>query len=470
MARLATTFRGRLALAMTALSAGVLAAASLAIYAGVRHTLRTNLDDALLAIARTEVASSIDAPGGQIHVHEEGPLPIALPGSSGYEKAAEILDADRRAVARTQNLGEGHGLRLDPNLFAHALDGAAAFGDSERLGATYRAIYYPLRDAAGRPLVAVVGIPTRPLAHALAAVMGALTFALVVGSIAAAYGAHRLASRLTRPLDAIADAADAVGEQSLHARIPQVSSDRELHRLTAILNAMLARLEAAFAAQRRFVADASHELRSPLSNLRGTIEVAFRRPRSADEYRQTLTSCLAEIARLSRLVQGLLTLSRADAGVMTVVRIPCDLAAVARDSVVAHTSRAESLGVRLRLEAPAPLPLDGDPDRLREVVDNLLDNSLRHAPRASEVVARAVAADGRLSLSVTDAGPGLSPEARSHVFERFYRADSGRDRASGGLGLGLSIAKAIAEAHGGQLTADSVPGAATTFALILPAS
>jgi two-component system OmpR family sensor kinase len=469
MARLATTFRGRLALAMTALSAGVLAAASVAIYASVRHTLRTNLDDALLAIVRAEVASSVDAPGGQVHVHEEGPLPIALPGSSGYEKAAEILDADRRVVARTQNLGDGRGLRLDSDLFAHALDGTPAFGDSERMGATYRAIYYPLRDVAGRPLVAVVGIPTRPLAHALAAVMGALTFALAVGSIAAAFGARRLAARLIRPLDAIADAADAVGEQSLHARIPQVASDRELGRLTAILNAMLARLEGAFAAQRRFVADASHELRSPLSNLRGTIEVALRRPRSPDEYRQTLTACLAEIARLARLVQGLLTLSRADAGVMTLARISCDLTAIARDSVVAHTSRAELLGVCLRLDAPASLPLDGDPDRLREVVDNLLDNGLRHAPRGSEIVVRAVADDGRLRVSVTDAGPGLSPETRSHVFERFYRADGGRDRASGGLGLGLSIAKAIAEAHGGQLTVDSVPGTATTFALILPA-
>lgn len=469
MALLATTFRGRLALAMTALSAGVLAAASVAIYAGVRHTLRANLDDALLAIVRAEVASALDAPGGQVHVHEEGPAPIELPEGSGYEKAAEILDAGGRVVARTRNLAEGRGLQLDPALFARALGGAPAFGDSERAGATHRAIYYPLRDLAGRPLVAVVAVPTRPLAHALTTMLGALALASVAGSAAAAYAAHRLAARLTRPLDAIAEAAHAVGEQSLDARIPEVSPDRELRQLTAILNAMLARLESAFAAQRRFVADASHELRSPLSNVRGTIEVALRRLRSPDEYRETLTSCLTEIERLGRLVQGLLTLSRADAGVMALLRMPCDLAAIARDSVAGHASRADNLGVRLCLDASAPLPLDGDPDRLREVVDNLLDNALRHAPRGSEVAVRASGVEGRLTVSVTDAGPGLSPEARSHVFERFYRADGARARASGGLGLGLSIAKAIAEAHRGQLTVDSVSGRATTFTLVLPA-
>jgi len=464
-----TTLRGRLALVMTALSVAVLAVASVVIYLGVRRTLRANLDEALLAMVRAEVASSLDGPGGKVHVHEEGPAAIRLPEAEGYEKLAQIRDAQGRVLAQTANLNGDATLVPDAALVAAALAGAARFGSAQRADVEQRAVYYPLHDGEQHPLVAIVAVSTGPLAHALDSVLGALAAALVGGGLLAAWASRGLARRLTRPLEAMAAAAHAIGEQSLHARLPAVSADRELCDLTDILNDMLARLEGAFVAQRRFVTDASHELRSPLSNVRGTLEVALRRPRTPEDYRATIATCLVEVERLARLVNGLLTLSRADAGLPTIVRGPCDLVEVARQAAAAHEARAHAAGVTISVEAPAALLLEADADRLREVVDTLLDNALRYAPRGSTVWLRVGTERGRPTLSVTDAGPGLSTAEQAHVFDRFYRADEARARRSGGLGLGLSIARAVAEQHDAELSVRSAPGAGATFTLALPA-
>jgi heavy metal sensor kinase len=314
----------------------------------------------------------------------------------------------------------------------------------------------------------VVAIPRRPLERTLGSLLAALAACLVLGGAAAAWGAHRLARRLTRPLERIAEGARGVGEGSLSARIPEASPDVELREVTAILNEMLGRLEAAFQAERRFLADASHELRSPLANLRGTIEVALRRARSGDEYRETLTVSLAEIERLSRLVNDFLTLTRADAGQLPFAFAPCPLAAVAEDAVKAHASRAAERSVRLCLDVAGPAEVSGDMDRLREVVDNLVDNALRYAPPGSTVVVGVERQGGHARLWVRDSGPGLSLDEQARVFDRFYRADRSRARASGGAGLGLSIAKAIVEAHRGRLSVVSAPGDGCTFFVDLP--
>jgi two-component system sensor histidine kinase BaeS len=168
-------------------------------------------------------------------------------------------------------------------------------------------------------------------------------------------------------------------------------------------------------------------------------------------------------------VNGLLTLSRSDAGLMGLDRELCDLADVARRAVAAYAARAADAGVALALDAPEALLLEGDPDRLRELADILLDNALRHAPRGSTIAVHVGEGEGRPALAVSDAGAGLSAEVQARVFERFYRADGGRARDAGGLGLGLSIARAIAQAHDASLTVRSTPGAGATFTLELPA-
>lgn len=460
------TFRRRLTVSMTLLTVAVLSVANTAIYFRVRQALLSHLDSTLLSLARTEVASSVDQPGGDVHVHEEVPV-VRAPGGLGYEKFVRIKDESHRVRAQTANLFGGPALDIDLGRETKALEGRVSFAYIRRDQEILRGVYYPARDGSGRPLVAVVAIPTGAAYHSLELLLGALVLALVIGAGAAAFGASQLARVLTKPLERIATAADTIGETNLQARIPQVSPDFELHQVTRVLNDMLDRLEAAFEAQRRFVADASHELRSPLSNLRGTVEVALRQPRSAEDYREALTIALGEAERLSRLVNDLLTLSRVDAKQLAPHHAVCDLSQIAEDAVAAYAARGREKGVEVLLEGQ-PAEVVGDAHRLREVVDNLLDNALRHAPAGSKIVACTGREDGHAVLSVQDSGPGLSREHQAHVFDRFYRGDSSRSRDSGGLGLGLPIAKSIVEAHDGRIVLQSEPGRGCRFSVHLP--
>jgi two-component system, OmpR family, sensor kinase len=473
-----TTFRGRLALSMAGLSVVVLLGAGLLIHAQTWRVLRANLDQELLTLARTEAASGFDEPGVGVHVHE---LADAPSDEGVAPKLARVSDRAGRILATTAGLRDGVPLADDEGARARALAGQTAFADLRRGGVAYRAVYFPLSDPTGAPLSVLVALPTAPLDRALRAVLGALALSLLVGAAGAAWGAARLARHLTSPLERIAGAALTIRGSDPGQRIPPVSPDAELRALTDVLNEMLAGLEAAVRlerqaadAQRRFVADAAHELRSPLTNLRGTIEVTLRRPRTVGEYQETLLVAGKEIERLSRLANDLLTLSRFDAGQMPFQPRPCDLAAVARDAVAACASRADGRHVQVSLQAPAALPMVGDPDRLRQVLDNLLDNGLRHAPDGSTVAVTAtLSAEARhpaVVLGVADVGPGLTAEQCARVFDRFYRADDSRARNSGGLGLGLTIAKAIVESHRGSLTVRSTPGAGCTFLATFPAA
>lgn len=462
------TFRARLTLGIAVLCAGVLAAASLAIYLGVRGTLWTNLDRALLGIARTEIASAIDDPLRGPHIHEVAPTALQLPFGSGYEKIAQIKDSHGHIVAQTSNLLNGPRLETDARRELKALSGHASFANLRRGSQEYRALYHPLTMSSQRMSV-LIAIPTRQIRSSLNALYMVLVVCLAAGGLASAWAACHLARRLTRPLEQIAEASRTIGEQSLGTRIPALSPDVELQHVADGLNEMLSRLESAFATQRRLIADASHELRSPLSNLRGTIEVTLRRTRTAEEYRDTLAVSLGEIGRLCRLVDGLLTLSRADAGQLTVDLQPCNLARIAESALIASRARATEKAVALKLESVEPALVNGDPDRLRQVVDNLLDNAVRFAPCGSVVKIILESSDREISLSVQDEGAGVRPEEAARLFEPFYRSDTSRCRDSGGSGLGLAIAKAIVDAHGGKISARSTPGEGSRFTFTIPA-
>lgn len=469
------TYRARLTQHLVLLSLAVITTACLAVYAGVRQALRANLDGALWSIARAEIASAIDGPDGKIHVHEEQVYGFPTSGGIFYEKFATIEDAAGHTVARTRNLTSGPPMRTDSTRTLRALRGTPSVADVDHGTGRLRAIYYPVRDQRGRSLVAVIAITRNPMDGALRSLAGILCLALVVVGGAATLGSKRLAERLTRPLEQIAESALEVGDENLSHRIPAVSSDAELQDVTEVLNDMLARLEQAFAqqqhlirSQQRFITDASHELRSPLTNLRGTVEVILRRPRTANDYRQTLESLEPEIARLSRLVNDLLTLSRADVGGLAAHTGPCELQCVAETALEAHRARAATRGVGLKLDAAGPVRVRGDHDRLRQVLDNLLDNALRYAPAGSTVRLRVWSEGERGLVSVEDSGPGIAGEDRLHLFDRFYRADQSRARQSGGMGLGLAIARAIIEAFDGSIWVESSPGQGSTFLVALP--
>ena len=465
-------------LSATLLAVGVLMLTEAGVFFAARQILRAGTDSALLGMARMEIAPAVNAPGARKAggaARRQSHAALTLPRGSGYEKFVQIENAQDRVVAQTLNLMQGPPLEQKPIQEARARGGQIVFADVFLGREPLRCVYYPFLDAEGRPLLAIIGVPSQPMRRSLDWLAGLLGLSLLAGGGAAAIGAGRLAERLTRPLTGIARAARSVGEANLSARIPALSPDAEIQDVTTVLNDMLTHLEAAFSAQQalaasqsRFVADASHELRSPLSNLRGTVEVALRRPRSGEEYCDTLRISLTEIERLSRIVADLLTLSRADAGQFRLNLSLCDLSQIAHQAVLAAAARAESAGVFLHLAAGSPLPVRADGDRLREAVDNLLDNALRYAP-AQTAIAVTTAQDSEMGcLTVRDAGEGLAEEEHSRVFDRFYRADPSRARQSGGMGLGLAIAKAIAEAHKGQIRVQSSPNAGAAFTICLP--
>jgi two-component system OmpR family sensor kinase len=278
-----------------------------------------------------------------------------------------------------------------------------------------------------------------------------------------------------RPLDQIETTAAAIADGELSRRVEFDDPRTEVGRLGRALNVMLSRIEAAFAERRasedrlrRFVADASHELRTPLAAVRAYAEL-FRRgaDRRPDDLARAMTGIETESARMSSLVDELLLLARLDQGRPLELR-PLDLTGVAEAAVDA--ARTVAPDRPLVLEAGRPVNVRGDSDRLRQVIDNLLANVRAHTPPETPAIVRVKQEGDAVVLEVADRGPGMDGDTAAHVFERFYRADPSRSRARGGVGLGLAIVAAIAEAHGGRATVSSTPGAGSTFRVTLPAA
>jgi two-component system OmpR family sensor kinase len=277
-----------------------------------------------------------------------------------------------------------------------------------------------------------------------------------------------------RPLDSIEHTAAGIAAGDLSKRVERAENRTEVGRLGLALNAMLGQIEAAFKAReaserrlRRFVADASHELRTPLAAVRAYAELftrgAAERP---DDLARSMKGIHRESERMSLLVEDLLLLARLDEG-RPLEREPVDLASVVAEAV--ETARTLEPDRPIALEA-VPAVVTGDRDRLRQIVDNLLANVRAHTPEGAPVSVTVSRTNGTAEIAVADSGPGLRDEQSTQVFERFYRADSSRARSSGGVGLGLSIVTAVAEAHGGTVSADGAPGGGATFRIVLPLS
>ncbi len=276
-----------------------------------------------------------------------------------------------------------------------------------------------------------------------------------------------------RPLDRIGTKADAIAGGDLSQRVADDNPRTEVGRLGRTLNTMLDSIERAFAERReserrlrQFVGDASHELQTPLTSVRGYAEL-FRRgaAQRPDDLETTMRRIEAEAARMGVLVDDLLLLARLDEG-RPIERRPVDLTRLVGELV--GDARVVEPDRPIDLVTEGPVRLDGDDVRLRQVVGNLLSNARSHTPPGAPVRVSVLARDGEAVIEVADSGPGLAPEHAQRVFERFFRADPSRARASGGSGLGLSIVSAITEAHGGRTEVESTPGRGSTFRVFLP--
>jgi signal transduction histidine kinase len=282
-------------------------------------------------------------------------------------------------------------------------------------------------------------------------------------------GAWLLAGAVLRPVERMRRQTAQISDQDLGRRLAVPSTRDEIAALGTTMNALLTRLQEALERERGFVADAGHELRTPLAILRTELELAARPGRSRDDLVEAVTVAGEETDRLIRLAEDLLLLARADNRQLSLraepVALPDLLATAARGAA----TRAASRGVAVVVHGPSELPVPADPDRLRQAVDNLLDNATRHAPAGSTVdVTLSTPWPGVVAVEVADRGPGFPPEFLPRAFERFQRAEAARGRDSGGTGLGLSIVRAILAAHGGAATAGNRPGGGASVCIELP--
>jgi len=267
--------------------------------------------------------------------------------------------------------------------------------------------------------------------------------------------------RLVVPLNDLLNAAERVGQGDYSVRVAE-KGPRELRSLARAFNTMTSRLHITDEQRRELLADVTHELRTPLTVVQGNLEGMLDGVYPADE--ANLRSLLEETNILARLVEDLRTLALAESGTLKLKKEPTDLSMLIRDTLAAFQSQADSVGVSLTVETADDLPwVDLDPGRIRQVLSNLVANALRYTPSGSEIHVRYRQADKQALMDVQDSGPGIPPDELPYVFERFHKSTD-----SGGMGLGLAIARHLVEAHGGTITAESTPGHGTTMRITLP--
>lgn len=322
------------------------------------------------------------------------------------------------------------------------------------------------------PLVIVVAQPLYDQREALDDVGFAFLIAVPAFLTLAALAGIFLASRGLAPLGAMSRRAAAIGATNLQDRVPVSNPDDELGRLGVVINQLLDRLQHTFEQQRQFMADASHELRTPVTILRNEAEIALARvDRTPEELRDSLAVVSGEGTRLSRIVNDLFLLARADAGHQPLRMVDLYLDELALDVARAVRTIADRRHVTVHVVADSEMPLRGDEELLTRLVLNLVDNAIRHAPAESRVEVELQPLAGLYQLTVRNQGESIPRDAWPHLFDRFYRLDRARSRAGpdGGAGLGLAIVRWVAEAHGGTVAlAESSPEQGTVFAVSLP--
>jgi two-component system, OmpR family, sensor kinase len=414
----------------------------------VSHQLRSSLDRALLQRAQQVAQLAVSAPAV---LNSPGALESPV---SGHQIVVEVIDARGRIIARSLTLG-AELLPQDRLALAARVAGRTGFESVEIGGRQFRLYAAPIADAGGPAAGGAVLVASDTTD--ITSTIGHLGFllALIGAAVAllAALAAAILSRRGLRPLRRLAAAAEEIERTADPSkRLPEPTVADEVAQLSGVLNRMLAALERSRESERRFLADASHELRTPVTALLGNVEYAARH--GADE--EVLADLRRDAARLARLVDDLLVLERA--GAVERELAPVELDELAREVV---RGRAQS-DPRVTLDRVEPISVRGEPEALRRVLENLIENALIHGPADGRVTVALTGRDGTALLTVRDQGSGPDPEHRERLFERFWRGPTAPPRS--GSGLGLSIVAAVVERHGGRVVVDG-----PAFTVELPA-
>jgi signal transduction histidine kinase len=458
--------RWRLTLFNALIIGAILLALGLSLFLLLREALLSDVEDT--ARSRAVAAARIVESGEDVLSDEDDVAQLTTDGVF-----LVVRDARGRVLDRTTSFSTEDEIR-DP-VWERALASGNPVGGTAELSAEAPDYVYavPVNPPAGPARVVEAGKSYDSVEDTLetfATVLvlgGLLAFLLSVG------GAYLLARAALSPVEAVVSSAREMTEGDLSRRLPVAHPKDEIGRLTTTINALLARLEAAFARreealsrQRRFAADASHELRTPLTSISGYAQMleewGLRDPQTA---REGVAAIRQESERMQRLVEGLLALTRGDEGAPLEIA-DHDLAAVAEEA--ARTARTAADGETTVEYLPAKHPVNApfDRNRIRQVASILLDNAVKYTPDGGRITVTVRETDGWAGLEVSDTGIGIPEDQLPLIFERFHRADP--SRTAGGAGLGLSIARQIAEAHGGRIEVESTPGEGSTFTLLLP--
>jgi signal transduction histidine kinase len=443
------SLRARLTLAFAAGMTLVSLAVASFVYVQVRSDLRSEVDMGLRARAQALIAG--------------GNLVRGLPQTSGHladndESFAQVLGGDGRILAATRSVAREPLLR--PTELRHDRPWMT---DRRPPGLeTARLLEVPA-TVGGAHVYLVVGATLSDTREALTRLLVLFAIALPVALLASSLIGWLLAGAALRPVRRMSAEAAVITDANPDRRLAVPTGDRGLAVLATTVNATFDRLQTAIRRERTFAANASHELRTPLTILKAEVDTALSAPRSPRELREALESAASEIRHLIAIAEGLLVIARTVEGRMPVERVPTSLAALAGERAEAFSGMAREREVELVVRAGDEIA-ELDPTRVRQAIDNLLDNAVRHCVTGGRVTITVTAAAGTVSITVQDSGPGFSDAALAAAFQPFNRTDN----RSSGAGLGLALARAIAEAHGGRADARNVPAGGAAVTLTFP--
>ncbi len=473
-----STIRRRLTLGFTVALLTVTAAFGGAVYYELRQPSLTALD------ARTKVEAEFARRWLEESYRVLGPLTVTSPRPALEPSVAAYFEGFRDHLVVTDRQGQVLYLaemtrdldvttiqRLARELAAPPMTpraGSLGIGNGKAL----RFVVEPVTRAGVGIGGVLVATPEEVIGNDPQLVLRAMVVVAPLIILAAMVLGYWLAGTAVRPLQGIMDEVEAISDgRSLHRRVAVPLSGDELARLGVTLNQMLARLEQSFGSLRRFTADASHELKTPLMVLRAGVERALTHPRTPDEVIPLLDETLEEINTMSEMVDSLLTLARADEGRAPLAVEATDVRILVEEAGETAGMLGEEAAVDVQVTMPeAPVMVEVDRHRIRELLLNLVTNAIKYTPSGGSVTLALAQGERDAVITVRDTGIGIAPGDLPHIFERFWRADPARSRTGDrpGTGLGLAITKWIAEAHGGTITVQSRPGRGTTFTVTLP--
>jgi heavy metal sensor kinase len=461
-----TSIRSRLALGHVAIWALILAASAAAAYHYAAYQLRGQMDEELASCVQV-ISQSVQHEVQEHTVRSEGEMEFAyllrtVHHQSFAHQAIAVFEGDRLVAGKSGDAGAAvksppPAFRQEPVIESRVIEGKAL-----RVAARHVTV-------SGLPYVAVAAVPEANVTAALVSLRRVLSLFVVLALTLSIAGGYFLARQALRPVVAMADSVDRISVRDLSQQIEIANPDDELGHLGATFNRLLNRIHHAFQLERQFVADASHELRTPLSVSLLSAQIALENPRSAEEYRSTLVTIRSQLERLTGLVRDMLTLARSDAGALALNKRRCGFDDLILEAASAAGVLAREKRIRMIVSELPEASVEGDPDLLERVVLILLDNAVKYSREGSAIRVTLRADGSKASLDVRDEGPGIPPQACDRIFDRFYRVDLSRAGGpASGVGLGLSIAKQIAHAHGGSIELVESTPQGSWFRVCLP--